>query len=173
MKTELTNPERNLPIAIKTTKPKYLFEEMAEWTDRIAKRAYELFQFNGFNDGHNLDDWFAAEHEFLKPVAVEVKDNKNEFIVRAEVPGFEAKDLEIDVDGSCLVIKGKHETRKEEKEKEGKTIYTERTAEQIYRMIELPAPVLTDKAQAEIKNGVLELKLPKATTPKSIMITAA
>jgi HSP20 family protein len=77
------------------------------------------------------------------------------------------------VEGANLVIKGKREATKEEKEKEGKTIYSERKEEQIYRMVELPVPVLTEKAQAEIKNGVLELKLPKAAKPKSIKVAAA
>lgn len=173
MKSELTNRSKVLPIVTKPASPNDLFREMFEWTDRIAKRAYDLFQLRGFAEGHDLDDWLAAEREFLKPVALELKDNKDELIVRAEVPGFEPKDLEIEVEGANLVIKGKRETTKEKKEKEGKTIYSESKEEQIYRMVELPVPVLTEKAQAEIKNGVLELKLPKAAKPKSIKVAAA
>jgi len=173
MKTELTNPGKVLPIITKPEGPKDLFREMFEWTDRIAKRAYELFGMRGFTDGHDLDDWFAAERELLKPVALEVKNTPDEVMVRAEVPGFEPKDLEIEIEGINLVIRGKHETTKEEKKKEGKTIYTERKTEEIYRVVELPAPVMVEMAKAELKNGVLELKLPKAAKPKTIAITAA
>ncbi len=171
MKNEITPAGKVLPIVTKPAGPKDLFHEMFEWTDRIAKRAFELFQVRGFANGHDLEDWFTAERELLKPVALELKDTKDDLVVKAEVPGFDAKDLEIEMEGDNLVIKGKRETTKEEKE--GKTIYTERKAEQIYRMIELPVPVLTEKAVAEIKNGVLELKLPKAAKPKSITVTAA
>ena len=61
MKTELTNPGKVLPIITKPEGPKDLFRDMFEWTDRIAKRAYELFGMRGFTDGRDLDDWFAAE----------------------------------------------------------------------------------------------------------------
>lgn len=173
MKTELTKQGRVFPILSKHDGPKDLFQEISEWTDRIAKRAYQLFQMRGFTDGHDLDDWFAAEHEYLKPVALEVKDINDELVVRAEVPGFEAEDLVIEVEGTNLAIRGKHETTKEEKKEEGKTIYTERRAEEIYRVVTLPVAVLVDTAKAELKNGVLELTLPKAAKPKGIAVTAA
>jgi len=148
-----------------------LFKEMSEWSDRIAQRAYELFTESGFTNGHDREDWFQAEQQLLKPVALEVKDTKDELIVTAEVPGFEAKDLEIRLNGSHLVIEGKHETTEDRKEK-GRAVYSERKSEQICRMVDLPAAVLADKAQAELKNGVLELKLRKAG-PKPITVAAA
>lgn len=171
MKTALTTPGKVLPMAIMPERE--MFREMMEMTDRIAKRAYEMFAGRGFADGHDLADWFAAEREFLKPVPLELKDAKDELIVRAEVPGFEAKDLTIEVEGMNLVIRGKRETTKEEKEKEGKTVYTERKAEEIYRLVPLPVMVMPETAKAEINNGVLELTLPKAAKPRNIKVAAA
>lgn len=170
MKQEAITPTKT--VAVKEESLDGIFQQMLEWSNRIAHRAYEFFAASGFTDGHDREDWFKAEQELLKPVALEVKDAKDEFIVKAEVPGFEVKDLDIHVNGSHLVIEGKHEASEEKKEK-GETIYSERKSEQIYRMIELPAAVIADKAHAELKNGVLELKLPKAEKPKQIKVAAA
>jgi HSP20 family protein len=171
MKNEAITPVRS--PAIQETSLDDLFEGMLEWSDRIAHRAYEFFADSGFSDGHDREDWFKAEQELLRPVPLEVTDEKDEFIVKAEVPGFDAKDLDIHLNGSHLVIEGKHETAEEKKEKKGETVLSERRSQQIYRMIELPAAILSDKAQAELKNGVLELKLPKAEKPRQIKVAAA
>jgi len=171
MKPEAITPAKH--IAIQQVGLESLFKEMAEWSNRIAKRAYEFFTNSGFTHGHDLDDWFKAEEELLKPVALEVKDSKDEFVVTAEVPGFDARDLQVHLNGSHLVIEGRCETAEEKKEKTGKAIYSERKSQQICRRIELPAPVLAEHAQAELKNGILELKLPKAKKPKQITVAAA
>src|SRR5579864_6573441 len=104
MKTEAIAPAKSVAVQEKSLDD--LFKEMSEWSDRIAKRAYEFFAGSGFTNGHDREDWFKAEQELLKPVALEVKDTKDELIVTAEVPGFEAKDLEIRLNGSHLVIEG-------------------------------------------------------------------
>ena len=158
-------------VAIQERLPDELFQEMSEWSNRIATRAYELFAASGFTNGHDRDDWLKAESDLLKPVALDVKESDNQFVVKAEVPGFDAKDLDIHMTGSHLVIQGKHETIQEKKVKEGKSI--ERRSEQIYRAIELPAQIRVEKAHAELKNGVLELVLPKTEQPKQVKIAAA
>ncbi|MBZ5526217.1 MAG: Hsp20 family protein [Acidobacteriia bacterium] len=173
MKTEATDPQKIVHIATSPKGPKDVFEQMTEWSNRIAKRAFEIFENNGFLSGRDLENWLAAERELLKPVAVEVKEKKDEFLVTAEVPGFEPKDLEIQIEGPRLVIKGKQDFTREEKNKEGAVVYTERKAKQLYRVIDLPGAVLDEKVEAEIKNGVLELKLPKAQKSTPIKITAA
>ena len=171
MKNEAVSPAKS--VAIQQVSLDSLLKEMSEWSDLIAKRAYELFAASGFSNGHDREDWLKAEQELLTPVALEVKEGKDEFVVKAEVPGFEAKDLDIHLNGSHLVIEGKRETSKKEKEKDTDTSYTESKSQQIYRMIELPAAVLADKTRAVLKNSVLELRLPKAEKPKQIAITAA
>jgi HSP20 family protein len=172
MKNEALTTSSPKNIAVSEISLDSLFKEMSEWSDRIAQRAYDLFASSGFINGHDLDHWFKAERELLKPIAVEVKDGGNEFIVTAEVRGFAAKELAIHINGPRLVIEGKSQ-REGRKAKEGKTVYKERESQQIYRSIELPGPVLADKANAELKNGVLELKLPKAEKALQIKVVAA
>lgn len=158
-------------VAIQEATLEDLFQEMSDWSDKIAKRAYEFFAASGFTDGHDLEDWFKAEKELLKPLMFEVQNLKDEIVVKAEVPGFEAKDLNIRLNGQRLVIEGQREIAGEKKEKEATV--TERKSEQICRAIDLPVKVNAEEAKSELKNGILELKLPKAEKPKQIKIVAA
>jgi HSP20 family protein len=169
MKTDTLTPTKK--VAIKESRLEDIFKEMSEWSDRIAKRAFDLFAASGFTNGHDLEDWFKAEKELLKPLALDVKDLASEFVVTAEVPGFEANELNIHVTGQHLIIEGKREFSDEKKEK-GVT-GTESKSEEIYRAVELPAPVLAEEATSELKNGILKLKLPKAAKPRQIKIAAA
>jgi HSP20 family protein len=88
--------------------------------------------------------------------------------VRAEVPGFSTKELEINVEPRKLTIAGKHEAQEEGRR--GKTIYSERCAKQILRVIDLPAEVDRSKVSAILKDGILNIELPKAAYAKTVLI---
>ena len=105
-----------------------------------------------------------------KPHRIVVTPRGQELSVRAEVPGFAANELNISVEGTQLTISGKRETKKERKEK--KTVYEEHCSDQLLRVVTLPATVEAAKAEATLKDGVLELKLPKAEIAKKIAIEA-
>ncbi|MFZ0735808.1 MAG: Hsp20 family protein [Candidatus Acidiferrales bacterium] len=145
-----------------------LLEQFDSVYDSIAQRAFDLFEGNGRWLGHDLDDWFRAEAEVLHPVHLETRESDGSFTVEAEVPGFTAKDLEINVEPRCLKIAGKRETKEEEKK--GKAIRSEWCADQILRAVDLPADVDTAKASASLKDGILTIDLPKAAHAKSVRI---
>jgi HSP20 family protein len=145
-----------------------LLEEFDSIYDSIARRAFELFEGNGRWPGTDLADWFRAEAELLHPVHLEMRESDGSFTVEAELPGFTAKDLEINVEPCCLRIAGKRETKEEEKK--GKVIRSERCSDQILRAIDLPADVDTSKVSASLKDGVLTIDLPKAAHAKSVRI---
>ncbi|HVB98471.1 MAG TPA: Hsp20/alpha crystallin family protein [Candidatus Dormibacteraeota bacterium] len=153
---------------LKFTSFNEIFRDMQQTFDSIARRAYEIFEGNGRQFGRDLEDWFHAEGELLHPVNLELRESDNNVIVRAEVPGFEVKDLEVGIDGRQLTIAGKHETSKEE-EKE-KVLYSERRSNQLYRCLELPAEVDSEKTTATLKGGILELTMPKTAPAKRIRI---
>jgi HSP20 family protein len=97
--------------------------------------------------------------------ALDVYETEDAVVVEAEVPGMEAKDLEIELADRRLRLSG--EARREE-EKEGKGYYRkERYFGRIYREVELPADVDPERARAELKNGILTLTLPKVETAKA------
>jgi HSP20 family protein len=90
---------------------------------------------------------------------VDVLDRDEEILVRAEVPGVEKKDLQVDLSGQLLTIHG--ERRREEKEEKGEYFRSEIAHGVFSRTIRLPEDVALDKVKAEFKDGILEVHLPK------------
>ncbi len=89
-----------------------LFQELEGLTDKLAKRAFGLFRERGSFDGRDLDDWFQAESELLKAVPIEISEPIDSYTIRAEVPGFAAKDLTIQAEPNSIYIHGKMSGRK-------------------------------------------------------------
>jgi len=145
-----------------------LFDRADEVFDAISRRAYDIFEHEGHTAGGALRDWFQAEKELLHPVHINVTESDDALDIKAEVPGFNEKELEISVEPRRLMISGKRESSKEEKK--GKTVYSETCANQVMRLIDLPAEVETEKVTAALKNGVLEVKLPKAAKPHTVRV---
>ncbi len=90
------------------------------------------------------------------------KDDK--VVVRAEVPGLEAKDVEVQIDEEGLTIQG--ERKFEEEVKEENFYRLERRYGSFHRFVPFPVEVKPDKARATFKNGVLEVTVPKAEPKK-------
>jgi HSP20 family protein len=154
----------------KPAEPQQLFERMDKLYDSIARRAFEIFEGNGRRLGHDLSDWLQAESEVLHPVHLEIVESDDALNVKAEVPGFEANELDIQVEANRLTISGKHETKEETKK--GKTIYSERCANEIFRSVTLPADVDSPKVNTTLKDGILSIDLPKAPRTKSLRVEA-
>ena len=96
--------------------------------------------------------------------SVDLKETENEFQVTAQVPGFNKENLEVTITENSVTLKGE---RKEEKEKKGETFhYREVSQGSFQRVIPLPSEVVSDKAKAELKDGVLSLTLPKTEPSK-------
>lgn len=137
-----------------------LLNRMKDTFDAIERRAFEIFEGSGRRFGHDLEDWFRAETELLHPVHINISEMEGALQVKAEVPGFTEKELEVNVEPRRLTITGKRETKEERKQ--GKTVYCEHCADQILRVVELPAEVDTAKVTTTLKDGVLEFVLPEA-----------
>ena len=96
---------------------------------------------------------------------MEVTETDKEIKVCAELPGIEAKDLDVNVTEGTLTISG--EKRSERKEEEKGRHWTERTYGAFERTIALPGEVNAEKAKSEFNNGVLRLTLPKREGAKA------
>jgi HSP20 family protein len=162
------------PAAVQpTAKPENPLDRMNLIFDDVARRAFEIFEGNGHVFGHDLDNWFKAERELLHPVNIELTESEGAFDIKAEVPGFNEKELEISVEPRRVVIAGKHETNNEERKK-GKVVRSETYAEQMLRVVELPGPIETTKVSATLqKNGILMLTLPKVAPAQAVRIKPA
>ncbi|HEX5800306.1 MAG TPA: Hsp20/alpha crystallin family protein [Gaiellaceae bacterium] len=104
--------------------------------------------------------------------AADVYETPGEYVLELEVPGFDEKELAIEVSDHTLTVKGE---RMEEKREEGKTFrLQERLAKQFERRFELPAEAETGKVAADFKAGVLTVHAPKAKTsePHTVKIAA-
>lgn len=146
--------------SVQTGEPAHLIEYMRELNDRIASRAGEIFAGNGGLAGRDLANWCQAEMEFLHPLHINISESPEALILLAEVPGFKATDLEINVEPRRVTISGKRETADESKTRG--TVYSEICSDQVLRVVDLPAAVDVDKVKAVLKDGMLELDMPKA-----------
>lgn len=121
------------------------------------------------------------EPDFMPPASVfgkgkwgpklDVSEGRKDIIVKAEVPGIEAKDLDISIDGRLLNIRGE---KKQAQTEEDETYYrVERSYGYFNRTIELPAEVDPNKVDAGYKKGILKIKLrkTKSSETKRIKVT--
>ncbi|MFT5207241.1 MAG: HSP20 family protein [Candidatus Omnitrophota bacterium] len=92
-------------------------------------------------------------------LAVDVADQKDRVVVKADIPGIDKKDLDINVTQDVLTIKGEKKEVKDTNEKG--LVRSERYYGSFQRTIELPAEVDSSKVTASYKDGVLEIMLPK------------
>ena len=104
--------------------------------------------------------------------AVDMYQTDNEVVVKAALPGMKAEDVQLNVTGEMLTIKGEIKQKEEVKEK------AYHLREQRWGMFErsviLPTEVVADKAKADFENGILTIAIPKAeeAKPKTISIKA-
>lgn len=101
---------------------------------------------------------------------IELAEDANQYVVKAELPGMKKEDVQITLQGSTLVMKGE---KKEEKEKKDKNFYhSERRYGAFERAVELATEVDFNKVKASFKEGVLEVVIPKSeqAKPKEIQV---
>lgn len=92
--------------------------------------------------------------------SVDVSESKGKYTVTAELPGLEAKDVDVSIEGDVLTIRGE---KKKESEEEGENFHrVERSYGSFSRSFRLAGHVNPDKVKAKFKNGVLTLTLPKS-----------
>lgn len=97
--------------------------------------------------------------------SLDVRETEKEFVIKAELPGVDEKDVEVTVTDDAVTIKGE---KKEEKEDKGKNYYyMERSYGSFHRTIPLASGAESGKAEASFKNGILSIKVPKSESAKT------
>lgn len=91
--------------------------------------------------------------------AVDLVDSAEEYVLTAELPGIDPKDVDISIEENVLYIRG--EKREEYEEKEPKYHLFERVYGNFERTFTLPPSIEADKIRAEFKNGVVKVHMPK------------
>jgi len=103
---------------------------------------------------------------------IDLTESENEITVKAELPGVTPEDVNVEIVGNTLTIRG--EKKQEKREKLENCHYVERQYGAFRRTIQLPSSVDQDKGKATFKDGVLSLTLPKhpEAKPKRIAVQA-
>lgn len=91
--------------------------------------------------------------------AVDIKEEKECFVIKADVPGVDPKAIEVHAENGTLTIKGERDTEKKEEREGYKRV--ERVHGSFFRRFSLPDTADTDKITAKSNNGVLEIRIPK------------
>jgi HSP20 family protein len=116
--------------------------------------------------------WTEEDRALFSP-DFDVKETPKAFVFNADLPGMEDKDIDVTITDNRLTISGK---RKQEKEEKGDTFYRcERSYGSFSRSFTMPSGIASDKVKAELKNGVLNVEVPKteAAKPKKVAIKAS
>jgi HSP20 family protein len=114
---------------------------------------------------------FALERDLGFAPAFEVKETKDNYLFKADLPGVKQDDVEISYTGNRLTITGKREAEKEEK---NETVYTyERSYGTFSRSFTLPEGIDSGKINADLRDGVLTVNVPKTpeAQPKKITVS--
>jgi HSP20 family protein len=105
------------------------------------------------------DPWGSMIRGLGEGPAVDVCESDNDVVVSMEVPGVDPKDVDIDVSGATLTVRG--EKKQEHEEKDRSYYFSERTFGRFQRTIQLPGSVDPDKVEAVCRNGTLRITLGK------------
>jgi HSP20 family protein len=108
--------------------------------------------------------WWPAESMKITTPAVDLYEEKDHIVVKAELPGMEKDNIEVNLSDNRLTIKG--EKKQEEEVKKEGYYRSERSYGSFVRTLELPRKVQTDKVKAAFKSGILEIRLPKTEEAK-------
>ncbi|UWW96761.1 MAG: Hsp20/alpha crystallin family protein [Candidatus Cardinium sp.] len=103
-------------------------------------------------------DLFTTKDRNLVP-SIDVSETNTGYQIDAELPGIELKDIDVQVDGNLLTIKGKKEENIENKEKN--YFMQERHIGSFQRSISLPNNAAIEQINAKLKDGILQLTIPK------------
>jgi HSP20 family protein len=147
----LTTTRRPLVPAPNFTLGRDLIEDLEDLTSRFL--------------GSRGDGWFVGD----AIPSMDLTENDGAIEAKLDLPGVEAKQIEVRINGNLMSITA---NRKEEKEEKGKTFHrVERRVGTFSRSVTLPCAVAEDKVEARYHDGVLTVTLPKAEQAKTHMIT--
>ncbi|MCF7872242.1 Hsp20/alpha crystallin family protein [Candidatus Woesearchaeota archaeon] len=117
--------------------------------------------FTDFSPRRNLLIGSQSLSKDLKKPLMDVYEEGNNFVVKADLPGYDKKDIQLNVKDGVLEIKAENKNEQELNDKKKGTYKFERNYSGYYRQIALPENIDENKITAEYKNGVLSLNMPK------------
>jgi HSP20 family protein len=137
-----------------------VFQSFRGEMDRLFDRFSSGFGFPSLRRMFDIEPPWRGAFTFSVP-AIDMSEDEKAYKISAELPGIDAKDIDVSVTGDMLVLKG--EKRQEKEEKDKNYHFSERTYGSFQRAFELPASVDRNKVVADFAKGVLTITLPKTS----------
>jgi HSP20 family protein len=128
-------------------------------------RLFDRFGFPSLRRVFDIEpSWRSASSFGFSAPAIDMSEDERAYKISAELPGIDAKDIEVSVSGDTLVLKG--EKRQEKEEKDKNYHFSERSYGSFQRSFQLPSSVDRNKVAADFSKGVLTITLPKTAEAK-------
>lgn len=149
---------------------RYQVPQLSNWSsfDRLSSLRDEVNRLFDFSwpsrDSGLFSGWSPA---------LDVFDEKDNLVVKAELPGLKKEEINLSLHDGVLTISG--ERKRETEKKEGETFRSERYFGKFQRSVTLPTAVNVNKVNASYKDGILTVELPKAeeAKPKQIEVSVS
>jgi HSP20 family protein len=140
---------------------------IAPW--RVRPPAFPMHLMERIDEifGERLGPWwpnFGWPEGLLRTPPIDVYEERDQIVLKAELPGMKREEIDVQVAGEVITISGRKE--KEEKVEKKDYFHFERSAGSFRRSVRLPADVDLDKVTAQLKDGILEIRAPKAETAR-------
>src|SRR5271166_2615617 len=153
----------DVPVEVKKAPPAQttlpdVWQSFRGEMDRLFDRFGSGFGFPSLRRMFDVEPAWRSSFSFSAP-AIDMSEDEKAYKISAELPGLDAKDVDVSVSGDMLVLKG--EKRQEKEEKDKNYHYSERSYGSFQRAFQLPASVNRDKLAADFSRGVLTITLPK------------
>lgn len=146
---------------------------MLELTNRKNNR--QVATYNPFREMEEMERNFFADpfgaffgRQDLAEFKTDVTDEGDHYLMEADLPGFDKKDIHLDINGDTLIVHAERHSKAEEKDQQNRVVRVERSYGSYSRSFDISA-INADGIKAKYENGVLTLTLPKkeATTPET------
>ena len=151
----------DVPVEVKKTAPAQTSapDIWQSFRSEMA-RLFDRFGFPSLRRVFDIEPaWRSASSFSFSVPAIDMSEDEKAYKISAELPGIDAKDIDVSVSGDMLVLKG--EKRQEKEEKDKNYHFSERAYGSFQRAFDLPASVDRDKVAADFSKGVLTITLPK------------
>ena len=136
----------------------------------IGRRAFERFLGRGGLHGYDREDWVEAERSLIFAPPAELVEEDTEFRIRVAVPGLDSSKVRVSVLPHSVIVDGGSVPGSERQD--AKVRFSEFSDQKLLRCLELPAEVRTFTAKASVQDGILSIRVKKATAPQSAAANA-
>jgi HSP20 family protein len=152
-----------VPVEVKKAPPAQtnvpdIWHSFRSEMDRLFDRFGSGFGFPSLRRMFDIEPAWRSSFAFSAP-AIDMSEDEKAYKITAELPGIDAKDIDVSVTGDMLVLKG--EKRQEKEEKDQNYHFSERAYGSFQRAFELPRSVDRNQVAADFSKGVLTITLPK------------